>query len=250
MTLDDWYSGIWGDRWPGLKEALLSGNDSKASLDGLLSPYYMDRTSIDTARLLPVERDGNVLDMCAAPGGKTLVLALRLNGTGRLTANDRSPERRGRLRKTIEECLPEECRKNITVTGHDAGRWGLYEKEAYSSILLDAPCSSERHVLQSPSHLAQWSPSRPKRLQKEQFTMLSSAYLALEKGGWLLYSTCSVNPGENEENIARLLERHQDMEEAQADLPFSEKRRHGLLVLPDRAEGRGPMYACLLRKKE
>ena len=250
MHLDEWYSNIWGDRWTALKAALLSDTEDKASPEGLIQPYYMDRTSIDTARLLPVSEGDSVLDMCAAPGGKTLLIALALKGTGRLVSNDRSPARRERLRKTIGASLPDEYRRNITVTGHDAGRWGLYEKEAYAKILLDAPCSGERHVLNSPEHLSKWSPSRPRRLQKEQFTMLSSAYLALEKGGFLLYSTCSVNPGENEENIHRLLSRHPDMTEVPFELPLSEERPHGRLVLPDTASGRGPMYACLLRKSK
>lgn len=249
MHLDEWYGDIWGSRWPGLRAALLSDNSAKTSLDGLISPYYLDSASIDTASLLPVNEGDSVLDLCAAPGGKTLVLALKLRGTGRLVANDRSPDRRGRLKSVLDACLPESLRANITVTGHDAGRWGLYEKEAYQAVLLDAPCSSERHVLNSPAHLSKWSPSRPKRLQKEQFTMLSSAYLTLERGGFLLYSTCSVNPGENEGNAGRLLERHADMEEIPAGLPFSEKREYGCLVLPDTAGGRGPMYCCLMRKK-
>ena len=248
-SFDSWYSGIWGERWQSLRTSLLTENDEKISPEGLVSPYYMDRTSIETASLLPDEKGDDVLDMCAAPGGKSLVLALSLAGSGRLVSNDRSPERRIRLKRTLSSCLPEEYSSNILVTGHDASKWGLYEKECYDRILLDAPCSSERHVIQSPEHLAAWSPSRPKRLQAQQFAMLSSAYLALRKGGMILYSTCSINPGENEDIAERLLKRHPDMEEVEITLPYGEKRKHGLIVLPDTGNGQGPMYACLLRKK-
>ena len=145
--------------------------------------------------------------------------------------------------------LPEEWRKNIRITGHDASKWGVYEKEAYDYILLDAPCSSERHVLCSPGHLREWSPSRPKRLQALEYSMLSSAVLALRHGGILIYSTCSVNRGECEDIIERFMQKHPgEAEEIEIELTDGERLRHGMIVLPDRAGGRGPMYAAKLRK--
>ena len=121
------------------------------------------------ASLLPVSKGDRVLDMCAAPGGKTLSIALRLEGDGELISNDRSPDRRTRLKAVIEECLSEKEKSIIKVKGYDASSWCLYEREAYDAVLLDAPCSSERHVFLDPKHLSIWSPSRPKRLAKEQY---------------------------------------------------------------------------------
>ena len=103
--------------------------------------------------------------------------------------------------------------------------------------------------MNSPEHLSQWSPSRPKRLQALQFSMISSALLALRPGGIMLYSTCSINRGEDEDIIARLIKEHpEEIRELPITLEYGEKRKHGTIVLPDRSGGRGPMYAALLEK--
>ena len=165
---EDYYQAIWADRWPSLRAALLEQRQPAAFSDGLEKPYYMDEASILTASLLPLHEGCRVLDMCAAPGGKTLVLASRLAGRGSIVANDRSRDRKARLDRVLDEHLGPELRKSVTSTCRDASKWGLYEKEAYDSILLDAPCSSERHVISSPGHLSIWSPRRPRRLAIEQ----------------------------------------------------------------------------------
>ena len=248
-SFDDFYRSQYGTRWECLREALLSPEEDKASPEGLIRPYFMDRTSIETAMALGATPGESILDMCAAPGGKSIVIALSLKGSGELVSNDRSPERRLRMRRAFEDSLPEDHRTIITITGHDASRWGLYEQERYDRILLDAPCSSERHVLQSPEHLAIWSPSRPKRLAAMQYSMLASALLALKPGGRLLYSTCSINRAEDEGIIERLMERKPGIaRHVDIDLAYGEKRSYGTIVLPDRAGGRGPMYAAMLEK--
>ena len=249
ISFDEFYSAQYGERWKTLRAALLSGEEDKTSPEGLLNPYYMDRTSIEVASLLPVKEGDTVLDMCAAPGGKTLILLSKLNGSGRLVSNDRSPERRERLRRSIELSAREEWKAASVITGHDASKWGLYEKDIYDAVLLDAPCSSERHVINSGEHFSIWSPSRPKRLQALQYSMLASAMLTLKSGGYLLYSTCSINSGEDEEIIERFFRRHSgEAEEIKIELSYGEERKHGMIVLPDRSGGRGPMYAALLRK--
>ncbi len=249
LSFDEFYRGIWGERWESLKGAMLSELDDKRSPDGLVAPYYMDGASIEAALALsPCEGD-TILDMCAAPGGKSIVIATMLKGTGSLTSNDRSPDRRDRMRRAFESSLPEPWRRNIRITGHDASKWGVYEKGIYDRILLDAPCSSERHVINSREHLSLWSPSRPKRLQALQYSMFASAMLALKEGGILVYSTCSVNKGEDEDIVARFMRKHPgEAEELQVSLENGEKREYGTIVLPDSAGGRGPLFVAKLRK--
>lgn len=243
------YSGIWGDRWPRLKAALLRDKEPVEYSEGLLKPYLMDAASVACASLLPLERGFSVLDMCAAPGGKTLVLASHLE-EGLITANDRSRDRKLRLDKVLDEHLPREKRGMVRTSNRDASTWGLREKEAYDAVLLDAPCSSERHVMASPAHMAMWSPSRPRRLATEQYALLCSGLMALRKGGFLLYSTCSVNPGENEGVVRKLMERRPGVaSEIEINAECSERRALGRAILPDAAGGAGPMYFCLLRKE-
>ncbi len=248
---DEYYSSIYRERWPDLKKALSEENPLKICPPGLSGTYYMDASSYLTASLLPLEEDDTVLDMCAAPGGKTLVIATHLSKRGRIVANDRSPERRRRMRDVFSSCLGPDA-PEIRITGYNAESWGLYEKEMYDSILLDAPCSSERHVMSDRKYLLLWSPSRPKRLSRSQYAMLSSALMAVRKGGYILYSTCSINPGENEEVIDKLIQRHEDEVEIldTCGKTGGEKLLYGSIILPDRAQGRGPMYSCLIRRKE
>lgn len=245
---EHYYSEIYKERWPFLKEALLKESNPVLLSEQLTKEYYMDKASIAAAQFLPVKENDCVLDMCAAPGGKTLVLALKLNGTGSLVSNDRSSLRRSRLHNVIESCLPEKLRQNITVTGHDSTKWGLYEQEKYDCVLLDAPCSSERHVIQDPIALAEWGTNRPKTLAIQQFAMLASALEAVKTGGYILYSTCSINPLEDTMVIDKLCKKRNGKFEETALDTDAEKLDHGYIYLPDASNGIGPLYFCLIRK--
>ncbi|MCR5732222.1 MAG: RsmB/NOP family class I SAM-dependent RNA methyltransferase [Sphaerochaetaceae bacterium] len=248
-SFEKFYSDIYKERWPLLKEALLKDSSPVAFSENLTQSYYLDRASILVASLLPLKSGDNVLDMCAAPGGKTLVLLSRLNGEGTITANDRSRDRRARLDQVIKDHVPACWQDNITTTCHDASRWGLYEKDVYDAILLDAPCSSERHVIKSEKHMAMWSVSRPKRLAIEQFALLAAALDAAKNGAYILYSTCSINAEEDEKVIEKLLNRREGLVEVvQISLEEAEERPYGLIILPDRSDNLGPLYCCLLRK--
>jgi 16S rRNA C967 or C1407 C5-methylase (RsmB/RsmF family) len=237
-AFDRYFAGVYGDRWPALRSALAEPSRPEAHLEGLVKPYYLDGASVRAAQRLGVEPGDTVLDLCAAPGGKTLVLALALGGRGRLVSNDRSSDRRGRLKRVVEEHLDDATRSVVTVTGYDATKWGLHESAVYDKILLDAPCSSERHLVHSPAHLADWSPNRTKSLAQQALAMLCAALEALKPGGRLVYSTCSISPEENE----GLLERFA------AKRPHAWKLVEQTLVLPDAAQGEGPLFYAVLEK--
>jgi 16S rRNA C967 or C1407 C5-methylase (RsmB/RsmF family) len=246
---EETYSQLYGSRWPALRQALLCERKPIAFADGLTAEYHMDEASVLVADLLGVRSGDRVLDLCAAPGGKTLVLASRLQGTGMLTSNDRSSARRARLRQVIESHLPQTWQESVRVTAHDAAKWGLHEQQAYDKILLDAPCSSERHVLCDPSALRKWTPSRPKHLAIQQFAMLASALEAVKVGGYILYSTCAITPLENEQVIEKLLSRRKGrVELVPIEVPYGEQRQVGSAILPDSSDGKGPLYCCLIRR--
>jgi len=246
-----YYSELYGERWNSLKDAFSKESSPISLSDELSQAYYMDKASILAADVLPVKEGNKVLDMCAAPGGKTLVIALKLRGTGQLVSNDRSASRRNRLINVIQTCLPADWGKNIKVTGYDSSKWSLFEQNEYDCVLLDAPCSSERHVINDGKALEIWSPNRPKQLSIQQFAMLASALDAVKPNGYVLYSTCSINPIENELIIEKLEKKRSGrFEEVKTDVPGSEKLSHGQIFLPDKAEGTGPIYFCLIRKTE
>ena len=250
ITLDAYFEDILSERWPRLKEALLAPNQHMtlgADL-GYTKDYFLDPASVYSASLLPIHDNDIVLDMCAAPGGKSLVLAKALKGTGTLICNERSSNRRARLHRVIMDCLPENWRQNVKITAHDATRWGVYEKEVYDKILLDAPCSSERHVMVSPEHLADWSPSKTKRMAQQQHAMLCGALDALKVGGQILYSTCSISSIENSDCIAYFLKkRPSQVKVVELVLDKGEKCEYGHQFWPD-VSGEGPIYCCLLEK--
>ncbi len=213
---------------------------------GLLVGYVMDAASVLAARALDVRPGEDVLDLCAAPGGKALVLMEALREHGRLTTNDRSKRRCARLRAVLRQHLPEPVLARVRVACRDGRQWGLYEPEAYDAVLLDAPCSSERHVLTDGFELSKWSSSRIRRLAMDQYALLVAGITTLRHGGRLVYSTCALTTDENDRVIQRLLDKKRHAVELdRLNFGMGEATRHGWQVHPDR-HGSGPLYFARL----
>jgi len=254
-AFEDYYRQLWGERWKGLRESLFLPAAAIPFSEGLAKPYLMDRGSVLAAASLRLPKTGLILDACAAPGGKSLVLASRLGGDISLLSNELSSERRRRLVKVLDEHLDAEKRRRVTVSGFDAGAMGGKKSEwkRFDAILLDAPCSSERHVIQSAKALAEWTRARPRSLSRRQWALLSSAFLLLKPGGSLVYSTCAITPEENDCPVSRLLEKYAgeiELDElTETEFTPGEKTKYGKLILPDVSDGMGPMYVARFRKK-
>jgi 16S rRNA (cytosine1407-C5)-methyltransferase len=182
-------------------------------------------------------------------------------GEVKLLCNELSTERRRRLASVLESHLDFEKRSRVTVSGFDAASLGgrKSERGRFEAILLDAPCSSERHVIQSPKALAEWTEARPRFLSRRQWSLLSSAFLLLKGGGCLVYATCALSPIENDGPVSRLLEKYAtDIELDEPDFSEGEKTKYGRLILPDTSinvgasadapAGMGPMYVARFRK--
>ena len=264
---EQFYSSLYGQRWQTLKTAFAAPSDSvEYRVPGSQKSYYLDSASILAALCLPLDEAEEILDLCAAPGGKTLVLASRMKENACLSSNERSPQRKHRLSTVVEECLPPDISQRVRVSCSDGSTWCTRQTQCFDSILLDAPCSSERHVLADPKYLEQWSPSRIKTVTSEQWALLSSAYRLLRKGGYLLYSTCALAPQENDQMMERLIKkfRKDDSDSFEfcepeaklsqikkcADLllPEYEKTKYGWQILPDTSNGAGPIYFSLIKK--
>ncbi len=249
------YHERFGVRWAELRAALLRSPGYCALEDGLTKTYYLDGASARSVTAVPLQAGDRVLDLCAAPGGKTLAVLSTAHTRAtadrlELTANERSRTRRARLQRTLQEHLPAERAAAVRVTGHDARRWGLYEQEAYDHVIADVPCSAERHMLSAPAELARWSPARPKRLAIDGYAILSAAITAARAGGTVLYLTCALLEDENDAVIAKALQRFgRRVRVAPPAIGIGTPTQHGIQVLPDVDNDQGPLYIARLVKR-
>lgn len=223
-------------------------------VNGLATFYALDPASVIPPRLLAPRPGEAVGDLCAAPGGKALLLAERLAPDATLWLNDRSRARLARLRRVLTDYLPAALAARVAVTSFDAARFGLHRPASFDALLLDVPCSSERHVLKSTRALGQWSRARVERLAQQQYAILAAAVAALKPGGRLVYCTCALARAENDGVVERIVEsrRHRMLRASPAGFDRAvgaelEPTELGFRVLPDRS-GAGPLYFALLRK--
>ena len=263
---EKYYQDLYGARWQELKNSFQKEtNTVEYFVKGAQNPYYLDSASVVAAVCLPVKNAQKILDLCAAPGGKTVVLASRMDKETELFANERSASRKTRLQNTVNTCLPSEINSRIKISCSDGAVWCKKQSECFDRILLDAPCSSERHVFLDSKYLDQWTPSRIKTVTMQQWSLLSCAFRLLKENGIMVYSTCALCPLENDLMIENLLQKFNkekdtiqvlpieyDKEEIKsfcsAELPDFEKTKYGAQILPDIQNGAGPIYFSIIKK--
>lgn len=164
--------------------------------------YYIQEPSAMTpASILPINEGDRVLDICAAPGGKSTELAAKLNGTGLLVSNDISASRAKALLKNLEAFGVE----NSLIISEAPYRLSERFPEFFDKILIDAPCSGEGMFRKSVSMVNAWDETKNQFFSNLQRQILDEAVKMLKPGGKLLYSTCTFSPQENEKSIEYLL---------------------------------------------
>lgn len=164
--------------------------------------YYIQEPSAMTpASVLPIEENDRVLDICAAPGGKSTELAARLNGTGMILANDISASRAKALLKNIEVFGI----SNAIVTSEAPHRLADRFAGYFDKILIDAPCSGEGMFRKSSSMITAWENNGNAMFADLQRNILKDVVKLLRPGGRLLYSTCTFSPLENERTVEYML---------------------------------------------
>ena len=230
---------------PALVDHVRSGSGG-----GALEPFYrMDPASVIVAHALEVKTGMDVLDLCAAPGGKALILAEALRDGGRLVANELSRSRRFKLLAVFQEFLPAEFLNRVDVKGWDGAKVGLIHEGGFDRVLVDAPCSAEAHLIRRPAELDRWTPSRTKQLARRQYAILCSALLAVRSGGRIVYATCSLSPEENDGVIRRLLKRKGELAAlVRYQSPLGAETEFGWQLLPDHHEA-GPAYFSVIQKR-
>lgn len=148
-----------------------------------------------------------ILDVCAAPGGKTGHIAAMTNNAAHIIANDNSRPRLNKLQRNLSALGV----KNVEYTLFDASKLSQKLNETFDAILLDAPCSGEGMMtLQNDIDFTSWSVAHIKRLQQLQKRLLVESWKLLKPGGRLIYSTCTMAPEENEAVVDYLLRHNED----------------------------------------
>lgn len=196
--------------------------------------FYMQEPSAQfPAALLGAQPGETVLDLCAAPGGKTGQLAAAMQNRGLLIANEVSPARSSVLCGTLERLGVQ----NALVTSMRPDALCPLLASRCDAVLVDAPCSGEAMFRRDPRALADWSEAHVLSCAERQRGILASAAEAVRPGGRLVYSTCAFSPEENEETVARFLQAH-------PEFSCQAQRR----LYPHSSPGEGQFAALLLRE--
>lgn len=216
-------------------------------INGMLSHYFLDVSSIVAPLMLPIMEGDRVLDMASAPGGKLLVMLSRQIPSATFVANDLSLTRVSRLRRVLHDFLPEHDTR-VSIMNRDGNYFGLKKPDHFNAVLLDAPCSSEAHVANDPTLAAAFQ-NLSKNLPYRQYAMLAAALLTTKSGGYIMYSTCSINHHENDGVIEKLLKKKSASVEVISLAPkLGSKTKHGVAILPH-LHNAGPAYLSLIYKK-
>jgi len=166
--------------------------------------YIQEPSAMLVAHFLDVQKDDYILDMCGAPGGKTCAVASKLSLDGLMIANDIVPLRAKILSENVERF----GLQNTIVTNSDPKQFMKVLPEFFDKIILDAPCSGEGMFRKLDQAIDTWSIDKVNECAHIQRQLLDTAMSLLKPGGMLIYSTCTYNTKENEEQILYLLENY------------------------------------------
>lgn len=220
-------------RIPWCKEGFWISNPERRDVGNLLE-YHLGKIYVqEAASMIPPlvlkPKPGDlVLDMCAAPGSKTTQMAAMMKNKGLLIANDYKGDRLQSLGINMQRCLL----TNSIITLMPGKRFCDFK---FDKILVDAPCSGTGTIRKSLKTIRIWNANMITKLARQQKELLENAFNNLKKGGELVYSTCSVEPEENEGVVSYLLNEHEDAEIVEVKLP-------GLKTSPAVTEFDGEKY--------
>ncbi len=206
--------------------------------------YIQEPSATSAVEMLGVEKNDFVLDLCAAPGGKSTQIGAKLQGAGLLWSNEIVKSRANILLSNIERmgisnAVVSNCHPDILCNELQ----GKFDK-----VLVDAPCSGEGMFRKNSDAQNEWSVEHVKSCAQRQLMILNSAKNALKEGGVMVYSTCTFSQEENEDVITQFLSENPDFELEDAGIDFGRKTlEYACRIFPmDGGEGH---FAARLRKK-
>jgi 16S rRNA (cytosine967-C5)-methyltransferase len=216
---------------------------SRAWREGACMPQ--SRASMLVAHAVAPRSGERILDLCAAPGGKTTHLAALMGATGEIVAVERHPGRAAALRRTARRMHATSVRVEVGDAGTPLG------EPPFDRILLDPPCSGLGTLRSRPDLRWRVSPQDVAELVAQQSRLLSAAAAMVSPGGVLVYSTCTISPDENERQIDAFLERHpsfsaDDLQPEHPAWAHPRAKRH-LLALPH-VQGSDGFFIARLRR--
>ncbi|MEX2414566.1 MAG: RsmB/NOP family class I SAM-dependent RNA methyltransferase [Paenibacillaceae bacterium] len=178
--------------------------------------YIQEPSAMAPVELLQIQPGDRVLDLCAAPGGKSTQIAAKLQHQGLLVSNDNQAERQ----KVVVKNLALFGVRNAMVTVAEPDALAFSFPQYFNKILIDAPCSGEGMFRKDDSMISSWDTHSVAKCSLMQKAILDAAVLLLKPGGRIVYSTCTFSPEENEATIARFLDGHPEFKVERIDSTY------------------------------
>ena len=221
--------------------------DLGKSIYHLLGCFYLQEPSaMVPAFLLNCNENDVVLDLCAAPGGKSIQSSFNMNNKGLIISNDLSKQRAFAIVENAERL----GLGNLVITNNDFSLIHEYYTNTFSKIILDAPCSGSGMFRKSQEVKDDWTYEKVLKCAETQKTLILCAYNMLKAGGILCYSTCSFSYEEDEEIIEYLLN-NTDAELVKIEenplFYVNKNKPYGIHLFPSIFPGEGH-YICLIKK--
>ena len=218
--------------------------------------YIQEASAMFPVTALDPRPGETVLDLCAAPGGKSTQAAAAMDGRGVLICNEVVPSRAAILSRNVERMGV----RNAVVLNESVRKLETRFPEYFDKILADAPCSGEGMFAKNPAAREEWTPETPEICARRQEAILDSAAAMLKAGGTIVYSTCTFSAEENELRIAAFLRDHPEFEQIAISSPVPRPDLDNTVVpgniaekcvriMPHLAQGNGH-FCALLRKKD
>ena len=206
--------------------------------------YLQEASAMSAVALLDPQPGERVLDLCAAPGGKTSQIAGRMGGQGFLLCNEINPKRAKILSRNMERMGV----SNALVTNeHPANLAGRLEG-FFDRVLVDAPCSGEGMFRKEEAAVTDWSPETVEMCARRQGEILHSAARMVKPGGRLVYSTCTFAPQEDEGAVEAFLAAHPEFTPERVEAPWFAPGENGSFrIWPHKVLGEGH-FAAVFRK--
>ncbi len=221
--------------------------------------YIQEASAMAPAAYLGAEPGDRILDLCAAPGGKSTQIGADLRGEGLLICNEIHPQRAKILAENIERMGI----RNAMVVSHKPDFLAQRFPSYFDKILVDAPCSGEGMFRKKEESVKEWSLENVKMCSQRQSDILESAAVMLRPGGKMVYSTCTFAPEEDEGTVCRFLEGHPEfhLEEIKKFPGMSQGRAYfgetdhrevekTIRLWPHKLKGEGHFVACFRKEGE